>query len=390
MSWSDRSCRLCTLVLVLHAAAARAEGTDPPAPAPPAPRPGFASMNPDLSFILGTAFAWFSDDEPLQTGAHDPRKTGFNWQQLEAAVTSAVDPYFKLDAFIVFGQVGVEVEEAYATSLSLPWNLQLRVGQFLTRMGRLNSTHPHAWDFVDQPFALGRVMGGEGNRGLGGEMSFLAPLPWYVEAVLSVTDPAGEGTARSFYGGADLGISSPFDFQITLALKQFFPFSDAFGLAWGLSAAAGPNPTGRRNRTEITGTDVYLKFRPVGGSPFTTVALQSEWFYRRRQVPGDVLSDVNGYAHLSWRFAQRWSTAVRYELGSPTFDRDGGVADDPLDPFWTAYRSRYAWTVTFGPTEFSRVRLQVSLDDAGWRRDPGYGVFFATEFLVGAHGAHPF
>jgi hypothetical protein len=286
-----------------------------PAPAPPAAPT--ASMNPDISLVTDVALAAFTSEEPRQTGAHDPRRDGFNLQQFELSLSKAVDPYFRFDSHVVFSQFGVEIEEAYATTLSLPANLQARAGQFLTRLGRLNPTHPHAWDFVDQPFVLGRLFGGEGNRGLGVELSWLAPLPWYVELLGSLTDAAGEATARSFYGREDLGVRSPADLQATAAARQFFALHDDLSLAWGLSGAFGPNPTGYHNRTDIFASDLYLKYRPITGASHTVIALQAEWFYRRRQIPGDVLRDHGGYAYVSWRFAQRWappsatSTAAR-------------------------------------------------------------------------------
>jgi hypothetical protein len=263
---------------------------DGPASASPAPATGAASaaasnLNPDLAVITDLALAAFSNEAPLQTGGHDPRKNGFNLQQLELSIRKAVDPYFRFDGNIVFSQFGVEIEEAYATTLALPASLQLRAGQFLTRVGRLNATHPHAWDFVDQPFVIGRLFGAEGNRGLGLELSYLTPLPWYVELVGSLTDAAGEATARSFHGAQDLGVFSPLDLQATLAAKQFFPLSDDLSLAWGLTAALGPNATGHRNRTDIYGSDLYLKYRPITTGSHTVIALQAEWFYRRRQVP---------------------------------------------------------------------------------------------------------
>jgi hypothetical protein len=351
----------------------------------------FQTLNPDISFITDVALAWFSDDEPMQGGGHDPSKNGFTLQQLEMAIGKSVDPYFRFDSNVVFSQFGVEVEEAYATSLAFPWNLQLRAGQFLTRFGRLNSTHPHAWDFVDQPFALSRVFGGEGNRGLGAELSYLTPLPWYVEIVGSVTDAAGEATARSFFGGEDLGVSTPLDFQFTLAVKQFFDLSANGSLFFGLSMATGPNPTGHDNRSEVYGTDLYLKYRPITYGSYTIVALQTEWFYRRRQIPNDVLQDVSGYAYLFWRFARRWGTALRYEYGGPALNIDGARSpDDYLDPFWTDHRQRVSANVTFWPTEFSRVRFQASVDHAGWREDPIFAAFMTLEFSVGAHGAHKF
>jgi hypothetical protein len=373
--------------------AAQAAPTQAP-PTPPADPGGgrqlLHALNPDISLITDVALAWFSRPTNLQTGGHDPNKRGFNLQQVEMSIQKSVDPYFRFDSFIVFSQFGVEVEEAYATTLALPANLQVRAGQFLTRFGRINPTHPHAWDFVDQPFALGRVFGGEGNRGLGVELSYLVPLPWYVELVSSVTDPAGAATARSFYGATDLGLRTPLDFQGTLALKQFFPLSDDWSLLWGLSAAGGPNPTGHGNRSEVYGTDVYLKYRPITQGGNTAVSLQSEWFYRRRQVPEDVLQDVNGYAYVFWRFALRWGAAVRYEHGSPTWAMTGRNPTDYLDLYWTDHRHRASANVTFWPTEFSRVRLQGSCDVLGWDNSATWASFLAFEVVVGAHGAHRF
>jgi hypothetical protein len=342
-----------------------------------------SSMNPDISAILDVAGAYFSDDEPLQAGAHDPTETGFNFQQLELSLLSNVDPYFQFKGYLLFGLTGVEVEEVYATTLALPHNLQLRFGQFLTRFGRFNATHPHSWYFADQMLVHGKFFGGEGNRGLGVEASYLAPLPWYVELIASTTDARGAGTARSFWGAEDAEIEDFGDFQYTAALKQFFPLSEDWSLNWGLSGAFGPNATGFDNRTDIYGTDVFLRWRPVSkGEGYTSVSLEAEYLLRRRQVPSDLLIDRGGYAFLAWRFAQRWETGVRYEQVT-------GLKNDPLDPEWDEKRTRTGGQVTFYPTEFSRLRLQVNQDRPSWR-EPYWGAFLATEISVGAHGAHIF
>lgn len=361
-------------------AADTAANTPPPSPAP---AQGATSFNPDLAFVLDVAGAYFSDSNPAQAGAHDPAETGFNLQQLELALGSNVDPYFRLDGSLVFTLSGVEIEEAYGTTLDLPYNLQARFGQFLTRFGRFNATHPHTWSFADQMLVYGKFFGGDGNRGLGAELSYLAPLPWYVELVGATSDARGASTARSFYGASAVEIDDPGDLQQTLALKQFFPLSDDWSLNWGLSGAFGPNATGFDNRTDIYGTDLFLKWRPVTvAGAEQSVSLQAEYLLRRRQVPGDVLADHGGYALLAWRFMQRWETAARYE-------RVSGVKSDPLDPQWDADRSRASGQVTFYPTEFSRLRLQVNRDLPSWRA-PYWGVFLAAELSIGAHGAHPF
>jgi hypothetical protein len=363
-----------------------APGTAAPLPVPQGLTPSWL----DLSFVLDLALAAFTSEEPLQGGGHDPSENGFNFQQLEMSIGTVVDPYLRFNGNLVFSPFGVEIEEAYVTTLDLPANLQVRAGQFLTRFGRINNTHPHSWDFADQPFVLSRVFGGEGNRGLGLEVSWLSPLPWYLEVVGSATDARGEGTARSFFGADASRVVTPFDFQFTGAVKQFFPFSDDLSLLWGLSAATGPNASGYRNHSDVFGTDLYLKYRPASVANSTVISLQAELLYRRRQVPGDLLTDFGGYAQAHWRFAKRWATSLRYEFGTPAHDQDGRLAEDPLDPEWTATRQRISANVTFWPTEFSRLRLQAANDRAGWRDEPDYSVFLTLEAVMGAHGSHAF
>jgi len=375
----------------LNAALSADAAAKPPAPPPAEARTGPGagqSMNPDLSFIADFALASFSAPN-LEAGDHDPHEDGFNLQALELAASKAVDPYFKFNANLNFSKDGVEIEEAYATTLDLPYNLQARAGQFLTQFGRLNATHPHTWDFTDQPFALSRIFGAEGNRGVGGELSWLTPLPWYVEIIGSVTDPRGDTTARSFLP-SDAALTNAWDVETTVAARQFFELSPDLSLLWGLSWAGGPSSLAADTRSDVFGTDLYLKFRPITRGSDTIIALQSEWMYRRReQASGGTLWDVDGYAQLFWRFAQRWGTAARYEYGSAA--RVGSVVVvDPLDPTWTRARHRAAADLTFWPSEFSRLRAQLQVDDARWLPHPIYAGFLSLELSLGVHGAHKF
>jgi hypothetical protein len=366
-----------------------------PAAAEPAAGGGIQSLNPDLSFIADVAAGWFSHRPPLQSGEHDPHGNGFSLQQLELAASSAVDPYFRFDSFIVFKvphpgeDGGVEIEEVYATTTSLPANLQLRVGQFLTRFGRFNPTHPHTWDFVDQPLMVGRLFSPDGNRGLGLELSYLTPLPWYAELVASVTHDSA------------LEVSQVRNFQATAAVKQFFALSDDWSLMWGLSGAGGSDPSTPADpagRAEIGGSDVYLKYRPLAGGSHTIVSLQAEWFYRHRQIVGETLHDTGGFASLFWRFAQRWATAARWELGTPSRNGAGAIAtptcpaDDLgcIDGAFAANVQRVSANVTFWPTEFSRLRLQGATTLPGGGGAAQWSLLTAFEFAVGAHGAHAF
>lgn len=339
------------------------------------------NSNPDIALILDAALAWF-DGEPDQLGAHDPSESGFNLQQLEMNISSNVDPYFRLEANLVFSEFGVEVEEAYATTLALPANLQIRGGQFLTRFGRLNASHPHSWNFVDQPLVNGKFFGGEGSRGLGTELSWLSPLPWYAEVVSSAHMARGACCARSFFGGDDLGVETPADLLYTTALKQFFPITRSLSVLWGLSGQFGPNASGNGNRSEIYGTDLYIHYRPTNSAERSTLTVQAEAMYRTRQLPGDRLEDIGGYAQAVWKINPTWEVGARHGYVA-------GLENDPLDPEWTADRNRSSAQVTYYPSHFSRLRLQGNRDDRG-DGEVVWGGFLAAEWLIGAHGAHKF
>jgi hypothetical protein len=358
--------------------------TVPMTAAPPPLATGGASVGVslDLAFILDVAGAWYSDT-PMEVGGHDPAKTGFNFQALEMSVQSNVDPYFRFVANLALALDGLEIEEAFGQTTSLPWGFQIRAGQMLTRMGRMNTMHPHAWSFVDQSLMIGKFLGADGSRGLGFELSWLAPLPWFVEFVASATDAAGDATARSFLGGGEWNVHGFQDFLYTVGLKQFFPFGREWSLAWGLSGQVGPNATGHGNLTSIYATDLYLRYKPLGSPGRTSLSLTVEGMYRMRQVPQDSLRDWGGYASLVWQFARRWELGGRYEYVS-------GLPDDPLDPQWTTGRHRGALEASFYPSHFSRLRLQGSCDVPRWQAAPIWGAVLNLELAVGAHGAHVF
>lgn len=363
-------------------------GTLQAAPAPaaqPAARPAAGrpkAIPLDIALILDTALAWFSQDA-LQTGAHDPNDTGFHLQQLEMSLGENVDHRFELRANLVFSAFGVEVEEAYGRTLALPGGLQVKAGQFLTRMGRLNPTHPHSWSFVDQPLVNGTFLGSEGSRGAGLEVSWLTPLPWFADLALSATDAAGECCARSFMAGDDLGVRTPLDFLYTLGLRQFFELSSDVGLAWGLTTQQGPNATGNGNRTEIYGSDLYLRWRPAKASSRMALSWTLEGMMRRRQVPGGLRVDTGGYTQLVWNLNPAWEMAARYGYVS-------GSPEDDLIPEATDDRHRVSAQVTYRPSHFSRLRLQGSMDQPLYRDEPIWVGMLAIEFLVGAHGAHSY
>ncbi len=360
------------------------------------------SMNPDISLILTTAGAWFSDEPDLR-GGHDPQNFGFNLQGLELAIGADVDPYFRFDSAILFSLFGVEIEEAYGSTLALPYQLKARFGQFKTQFGRLNPTHLHSWTFVDQPLVNAKFLGGESLRGLGVELSRLelwmpGTFRWYV----AYQNINGAATGRSFIPAED-DIESYLDLTLTVRAEEFVELSRDWDLLVGLNYANGRNKTGRDNRTEIYGADTYLKWKSRTAGGRSQVGWQTEAMLRRRQVPGDVLEDFGLYSWLEWHPNRHWGTGLRYEYVTGIDpDDEGGFlfadtndlgAIDPLDPDWTEPRQRGAVQLSYYPSHFSRLRLQYSLDHLPYREGSGldelvHMVFLQAEIVAGAHGAH--
>src|SRR5216110_1059872 len=92
-------------------------------------------MNISLDGLFALAYSSARDLDHIEVGDHDPQQRGFNARNIELAFDGAVDPYFEGFANIVFklnndNETEVEVEEAFMQTTSLPFNLQLKAGQF--------------------------------------------------------------------------------------------------------------------------------------------------------------------------------------------------------------------------------------------------------------------
>jgi hypothetical protein len=365
----------------------------------------------NIGFVALTDFGWSTEPDvgALQLGDHDPRVRGFTTPNVELALDGAVDPYFKGFSNIVYkldenGETGIELEEAYFLTTSLPGNLQIRGGQFFTEFGRQNQQHPHSWAFVDQPLVLNRMFGPDGLRSQGARISWLAPTSWYTEAMVSVMNSAG-GTTFSFrsdesseiHGGAPVerGVRAVQDLLLVPRIATSIDLTDTQVLLVGMSAAFGPNNSGPGASTQIYGADIYWKWkssRAQQGFPF--VSWQTEALYRRYEaaervspddpvvtLPSEVLGDRGFYSQLLWGVKPRWVAGLRGEFAGG--DRAG--FDSPL----RSDRFRLSPNLSWYPTEFSKLRLQYNYDHReGIGSD--HSVWLQFEFVLGAHAAHKF
>jgi len=376
-------------------------------------RAGSAYMN--VSFDALMDFGWSTARDPdkqLQLGDHDPIQRGFSLRNAEIGLDGAVDPYFKGFANIVFkldknNETQPELEEVYAQSSALPWNLQLKGGQFFAAFGRQNAQHPHAWAFVDQPIILNRAFGPEGLRNIGAQLSWLEPLPFFTEATLGVfngqSDQAfsfrnrreddGLGTNR-FAGRATLNrrLRDVGDLLFVPRLASSFDLSDEQTLVVGASGAFGPNDTGEHTRTQIYGVDAFWKWKPVNASEgFPFVTWQTEALYRRFEagadpsalLPAEVIRDYGFYSQVMWGFHPHWVAGLRGEWAT-----GNNAAFDRKDVF-RGDRTRISPVLTWYPSEFSKVRLQYNYDQGEHFSDQ-HSIWLQFEFQLGAHAAHQF
>jgi hypothetical protein len=346
-------------------------------PAPTGPSP-FARLLllPDISAIGRAVAAYDSYDVGTlspRPGPFGPKdRPDFQLQELELGIQAVVDPYVRADIFVAFTPEGTEVEEAFATTLGLPAGFQVRAGKILAPFGRLNQQHPDQWEFVDAPLAHARLLAEEALSGPGVDVGWLAPLPWFAELRVGAVN---SGELPAAVAGEELGEESP---RLTgiARLLQYFGLGETTTLGVGLSAARREE-VGAGAVRDLGGVDVYLRYRPLATRAY--VALQGELYALRFKGIPDVDDDVEtgGWAQAVYRQSARFGYGVRYAWApSEAPDVDG------TERRWSALASYF-------PSEFQRVRLQVSYDRLPDGKD-GVEALLHLEFGIGPHGAHPF
>ena len=337
-------------------------------------------MNISFDGMFALAGSSARDLDHIEVGDHDPQQRGFNARNIELAFDGAVDPYFEGFANIVFkldnnNETEVEVEEAFLQTTNLPFNLQLKGGQFFAAFGRINPTHPHTWDFADAPLVHGRLLGPDGLRGVGAQISWTLPLPWYSQLILAAQNGQG-GTGYSFRNPGDGGIffdRMTIDRQLRGAqdivwiprFENSFNLSETQTVLIGASGAFGPNDTGPHAHTQIYGGDFLYKWKSAhaeGGFPF--VKWQTEVMYRRFEAGrgmddtfpvAETFHDWGMYSQVLWGFKKGWVAGIR---GDYLDMEDSRFTDDPD----RQSRSRISANLTWYPTEFSKIRLQYNHD----------------------------
>ncbi len=361
------------------------------------------TFNPKISVIGIFAAAYYDQNNPIVFAENDTENTGVNMQEIEVGFQSVVDSYFRFDLFLSFSTEGVELEEAYGTTLfSLPLNSQFRIGRARAKFGRINQIHRHSQNFVTLALPAAQFLGEHLNP-TSIEANFLVPVPWYLE--LSASGGSPDVETATFARDDDANDLSRLLYIFHVA--NFFELSESLGVKLGGSFATGSNGTAAGERSNLYGIDLYAKYRPLKNNPYQEVMFQSEFMYLEAETPEEKLENWGWYAQLVYRFAKRWNSGFRFgiiDTNTPVQEIEEGGDIEPSNIF-TAFRSedgeeegmlgllgrtyRISPMLTFNPSEFSQIRLQYDYLNQDFAENQ-HAIFLQFQYAIGAHGAHPF
>jgi hypothetical protein len=346
--------------------------------------------------------------------AHGGMENGFNLREVELFLGADVDPYFSAYVTAAYHEGGSEIEEAVVKTTCLPWGLEVKGGKFLSDFGRINSQHPHEWDFVDRPLIYELTLGDHGLLEKGVQLSWLAPTPFY--CLLGAEALQGENERMfSHLGGESLPDESGPRLYVAWA-KVSPPMGRRHGTQFGLFAGRGvhqeehdADSDGQEDHwldgySTFWGADFVYKYEAPKQHGHGDVTVQAEYMRRRKDldlvetdpgaggppmalVGGDRTDEQDGfYVQSTYGFLPRWRGGVRYELIGLTNKSEypnGSTAhfDDGR---------RTTAMLEFSPSEFSVLRLQagkaeLQLHDG---EEDIWQVFFQWIVSIGSHGAH--
>jgi hypothetical protein len=363
---------------------------------------GSAFTNPNLSVVFDT-FGYSSNltnDELANRGIPGfttqglDQHQGFNVDSVELFLFSPVDPYLNLYANLPVTDDGIEIEEAYVVTTALPEGWQIKGGKFKSNFSRLDSQHPHAWDFWDIALPYRAFLGSEGLGGEKGvQLTYLPTLPVYT--IFGAEVLQGEN-ALLFGQGASEG---PHAF--TFFVKSAVDTSDNSTFYFGPSVLFGktdntniiPN-TEVRGNSALYGLEVVWKWKPTSREALT---VQSEYLLLSQSgdtIDPTTLTVIDPLRRMQDGFyiqgiyrMNRWGVGARYDVLNLFYDtfKLAGVQQN-----FGGTPHRETASLEYNPSEFTRVRLQLAHDQSDPSGRTNNEAILQFNFTVGAHPAHSF
>ena len=332
---------------------------------------GSKALNLDIGMIGNFLGAVGSSQGGSDSVAPFPALT---LQESEASFEAIVDPYARADFFLAIGEEGIEVEEGYITFPTVPGGLLIKAGKMRANFGRLNAFHNHTLPWVDRPLVMFNLLGGAtgdpdtGIKDAGISVSRLLPMGGlFVEA-----------TGEVFRGdsGTLFESSRRQDVSAVAHLRAYRDLSESTNLEIGGSYARGHNDHGSEFVTQLYGTDVTLRWRPLRRAIYHSFAGRAELVWSRREQSSGLEEAFGGFVSADYRLSRRWFFGGRYDWSDRA--READVRDRGCSV-----------VTTFWPSELTQIRGQYRRTRFG--DGPTANEFlFQTLFTIGAHGAHAF
>ena len=350
----------------LSAAAAPVEAAPAPEPAPTPVLGGATSMakalNPDISLIgnfLGSA-----GHNPI-----DPSPS-LEMRESELGIQAIVDPYARADVFLSFGETGVNLEEGFLTFTSLPAGFVAKVGKMRADFGKVNTLHTHVLPWTDRPLVTGNLVGGEDgidDAGFSITRAFAGPKNLFLEA-----------TGQVFRGDSSdvFAHSRNSDVSTVAHLRGYKDLSDSTNVDIGMSYARGNNDGGLQRTTSLYGVDATFRWKPLRRAIYHSFIGRSEFVWSQRQQLPAMQRAFGYYVSGDYQFARRWFAGARFDwsdraANASQTDRGGSLI------------------LTYWPSEFAQLRGQYRFTRYAENIDTNE-LRFQLQFVMGAHGAHPF
>ncbi len=360
-------------------------------------------FNPSIGVILQGRATYFSDGGdgdrgipgyPLG-GETDRGPKGISLGESEVVFSANIDDKFYGFFDVSFDQDEIGVEEAYFSTLSLPFGLGVKGGKFRSAIGYHNERHSHNWDFVDAPLVYEAMLDGAlSDAGL--QINWVAPTDLYLEIGAEVfrgdaypaagAENNGFGSTSVFakFGG-DLDESNSWKAGVSYLRADSDGRKSEFGNQGTFSFDGS---------SDLVVADFVWKWAPLGNFRERNFTFQAEYMHRHESGPltsgasaGRYRSDQDGfYVQGVYQFMPRWRVGARYgELWSD--DRVTGPLPGALGWDGSSPR-RVSAMVDFSNSESSRLRLQYSFASGGLGDDSL--VYLQYIMSLGSHGAHTF
>jgi hypothetical protein len=343
-------------------------------------------------------------------GSTQPDGSRFGVREVELAVQSVVDPYFRGDVFLGISDAeGIAIEQAFLTTTALPNQLEAKLGRFLLPFGKQNTTHRHDLHTIEYPYVIQRFFSPEGLKGTGvwGSRVF-APLGFFQELNVTAVDRLSERTPgltpfeppNKSLGG--LGYSARLRNYVDISEAQNveLSFSGMTGkreqpLDSAFVALSGGTVNATNARQSTLGVDFTYRWRPLQQGLYKSFILQSEVMHQINERDPAILfapcancgSLTPAYGGPTRDFTGAYVFA-RLQTGQRSFI--GSRYDYLQDPERDG-RTLHAGSVylEWFPSEFSKLV-------AGYEAvKPGGEVLvnrllIQASFALGPHKPHPF